>query len=68
MTLDQLQAIYQASLGVGHLEALEAVYVQGYYAGADTSVSSTVQIAGLVKAQTAPSPTTLVKLTKPDQR
>lgn len=66
MTLAQLEAIYKANLGVGPLEALEAVYVQGYYDGAGTSVNAQTPVAGVVASRTAP--TTIVKLTKPDQR
>lgn len=66
MTLAQLEAIYKANLGVGPLEALEAVYVQGYYDGKGTSVSSSTPVAGIVASRTAP--TTIIQMTKPDQR
>lgn len=58
MTLQQLVAIYQANLGIGHLEALQAVYDQGYFAGAGITV--TAQSVDVVVNQ--PAPTTIVKL------
>ena len=66
MTLSQLEAIYKANLGVGPLEALEAVYVQGYYDGKGTAVTASTPVAGIIASRTAP--TTIVQLTKPDQR
>lgn len=65
MTLAQLEAIYKANVAVGHLEALEAVYTQGYYAGAGSSVGSLTP-PSVVAAQTAP--TTIVSMRKPDLR
>lgn len=66
VTLVQLEAIWKANLGVGHLEAMEALYVQGYYDGAGTSITANTPISGVVASRTAP--TTIVKFTKPDQR
>lgn len=64
MTLQQLEAIYKANIGVGELEALEAVYTQGYLDGAGGTVTaSTTSVVG-----SRPAPTTTVKLTKPDLR
>lgn len=66
MTLAQLESIYKANIGIGHLEALEAVYAQGYCAGAGTTVTSDTAKASIVSKQVAP--TTVVTLTKPDLR
>ncbi|HEV2390086.1 MAG TPA: hypothetical protein VGS04_05105 [Nitrososphaerales archaeon] len=66
MTLAQLEAIYKANIDIGHLEALEAVYVHGYYNGAGTSIGASTPVAGVVSGRTAP--TTTLKFSKPDQR
>lgn len=64
MTLAQLMAIYNASLGVGETEAIEAVYLTGYYAGKGTAPPSNPN--GVITALAAPTNT--VTLTKPDLR
>lgn len=64
MTLAQLEAVYKANIGVGHLEALEAIYTQGYCAGKGTTV--TASTPSQVPSQSAP--TTIVSLKKPDLR
>lgn len=66
MTLVQLEAIYKANLLVGPLEALEAVYLQGYYDGAGISITSTTSHTGVLASRSAPS--TLVILKRPDLR
>jgi len=66
MTLTQLEAIWKANIDTGRLEAMEAIYVQGYYDGKGTSINSQTPVAGVVASRTAP--TTIVKLTKPDLR
>lgn len=64
MTLAQLMAIYNASLGVGETEAIEAVYLTGYYAGKGTAPPSNPTGAMVALA----APTNTVTLTKPDLR
>lgn len=64
MTLAQLESVYKANVGVGHLEALEAVYTQGYCAGKGTTVSASTPS----QVPTQSAPTTIVKLAKPDLR
>jgi hypothetical protein len=60
MTQQQLEAIYKANVDLGHIEALEALYTQGYYDGAGLSVTAmTPSIVG-----SRPAPTTVVKLKK----
>lgn len=64
MTLAQLEAIYKANIGIGPLEALEAVFTHGYFAGAGLTPSATS--ASVVPSTAAP--TTIIVLKKPDQR
>lgn len=64
MTQAQLMAIYNASLGVGEVEAVEAVYLTGYYAGKGTAPPTNAN--GILPALAAPTNT--VTLTKPDLR
>lgn len=58
MTLSQLEAIYKANIDLGHTEALQAVYTQGYCAGAGVTVSSSTP--DQTSKQSAPA--TIVKL------
>ena len=60
MKASDLDTIYKASLPVGHVEALEAVYMAGYYAGKGISITATTQIAGIVITQTAPAVTPVI--------
>jgi hypothetical protein len=64
MTPAQLEAIFKANLDTGHLEALEAIYTQGYCAGAGITVTAQTPSA----VPKAAAPTTIVKITKPDLR
>lgn len=64
MTLIQLEAIYKANLNVGHLEGLEAVFLNGYYAGTGGAVPKPA--SGILTTITNPS--TTVKFTVPDLR
>lgn len=64
MTLAQLEAIYKANIGLGPLEALEAVYTHGYFDGAGLTISA--NSASVVPAR--PAPTTIIVLKKPDSR
>lgn len=64
MTLAQLESIYKANIGVGPLEALEAVYTHGYFDGAGLTISTTS--ASVVPAR--PAPTAIIVIKKPDQR
>lgn len=66
MTLAQLEAVYKANLPVGHLEALEAVFTQGFCLGASITVSASTK--SQVPAASAPTAATTVILTKPDLR
>jgi len=59
-----LDLIYKASLPVGHIEALEAVFMAGYYNGKGVSITATTQIAGVVITLTAPSVTPVITHTE----
>jgi hypothetical protein len=64
MTLQQLEAIYKANLGVGELEALEAIYTQGYYDALGIVVTPrTISVVG-----SRPAPVAIVTLKRPDLR
>lgn len=48
MTNDQIEEIYKANAGVGHLTAMRAVYNQGWYEGAGqtpTAVDKSINVA-----------------------
>jgi hypothetical protein len=66
VTLAQVEALYKANIQIGHLEALEAVYVHGYYDGAGTSLSATTPLANVLVTRT--NPTTILTFKKPDLR
>ncbi len=61
MTNAQLEAIYKANIGKGHVTALSAVYTQGWYAGAGTTLP--VNGAAQDKAGMAAAPATIVSMT-----
>ena len=60
MTNAELEAIYKSNIGKSRMTALQAIYTQGWYAGAGV----TVPTAGnaLNKAQSATAPTTIVSV------
>lgn len=64
MTSAQLQAIYQAGLGVGHTEGLESVFTQGYMAGKGYTVTA----ATTSVVPQAANPSVIVTPKKPDLR
>jgi hypothetical protein len=64
MTAAQLEAIYKANIGTGHLEALEAVYTHGYCSGAGITPTA-MQIS---QAKIDPAPTTTILIKRPDLR
>lgn len=66
MTIAQLLAIYNAALDVGHIEAVESVFLTGYYLGKGSNPPGTV--IGLVGQITAPTAAQTVKVNKPDLR
>ena len=60
MTNAQLEAIYIANIGKSRMTALQAIYTQGWYAGAGVTVPTAKD--PLNKAQSATAPTTIVSL------
>lgn len=60
MTNAQIEAIYKANLGNGHLTALAAVYTQGWYGGAGTTLPTSGP--ALDRAGSAAAPTSIVSL------
>lgn len=59
MTLQQIESVYRANLGLGHQAALSAVFAQGYCLGAGTP-NTAIDISFTVAA-----PATTVKLKDP---
>lgn len=66
MKLTDLESIYKANIDTGPLEAMEAVYLHGYYDGAGTTITATTATIGVLASR--PAPTVLLKIKKPDLR
>jgi hypothetical protein len=66
MTLAQLESIFKANIGVGYIEAMEALCLHGYYDGLGATVNAQTPIAGVVASR--PAPTFILKIPRPELR
>jgi len=57
MTNDQIEEIYKANVGIGHLTALRAVYNHGWYEGAGQTPTTADKSINVAK------PTTIIRYT-----